>query len=334
MAKRADPVASIRKIYNEEIRAIPYPVFMRCFDKLLVNPPEPKPTAPSEDLKKYFKTVCMAVERGVSDTERRGEDRIREFYDHVYPVWKDSLSEDEFKGYQDILDGKVREEKKRRERQMQESFDEFQEVRKKRDPGASHLRFEKAMQDALREEERREGRQEPNDRPSEKTTPEEQGELERKGGDGEKMEVPAMDSAKQLSEAILSGKVPIRYTEPENKNPLAAYYSGDKYVTLRLVRTRRSYYLYLNCSGGYSQREDAQQRVLAITSQLGYEEKDDFRYNMQGKNYTFKLKIGEKSTHLACRTETPLSREAFAKAFDQLNAHLEKIEDAFRDEGT
>jgi hypothetical protein len=112
-----DPVAAINKIHREGRHPVPYPAFMNCFNRLIkdLHTLEPKP--PSEDLKEFFRAVCMGMDLGIADPGHRGEDRRREFYERIYPVWKASLAEEEFQRYQDILEGKSRREQERQREQ-------------------------------------------------------------------------------------------------------------------------------------------------------------------------------------------------------------------------
>ena len=156
MGKKADPVASINQIFQEDSRRVPYPVFMRCFDALMKEPGGTEPEEPSADLKETFRAVCLAIDVGIADRQQRDEDRIEEFYEHIYPVWKEALPESEFQAYQQILDGQVGERMRQRRREEQKKCAE--EARKRRekemDPefrGEAHARFEQLTAAAMKQ---------------------------------------------------------------------------------------------------------------------------------------------------------------------------------------
>ncbi len=326
-----DPVKSIEKIYHEEMREIPYPVFMKCFDRLFVETPH-SAAPPAAELKKYFRAVCMAVERGIADYERRGADRVKEFYETVYPVWKDGMPEGEFREFQNILDGSGEGTSRQREIGAQpdiigggEGIDYECEGGY---PDEVHRKFERAFRSALEAEGRKAG-----------------GGEEGRGGDsedGERAEaqprsagvtgedVPVFSSAKHLSEAVSAGKVALSYTDMSHKTPLAAYRHEDTQVMVRLVQSARAYYLSLTYPAGYAGREDADQRMIAVTSRLGYTEVKDCEYQLKGRNYSLNLLFGARATYLACRTGIGLSPQSFEKALSELDRHLQEIVEEFR----
>ncbi len=331
-----DPATTIIRIYNKEMRQIPYPAFLKCFDKLCAAPPDPEPAPPADDLKTYFKAVCMSIERGISDTMGRGEDRVKEFYKHIYPVWKKSLPEEKFREYQDILDGNTQRMLQQREKELHDAFIRSSEEieRGESSPGNSHLRFEKALHDALKEEDLREKRQEA----GEKTAESESENVKTKGMDAEakkttqqneseseSQKIPVLSSANHLCEKVRAGKLQLHYTGPGEKAILAAYRLDDVIVKVRMVQTAGAYYLYLSFPKSFVEHKNAEQYLLSMTSRLGYVEKGKFEYQKDEREYLLRLKFGKKNTALACRSEKKLSPEAFQKALRELDSHLKII---------
>src|SRR6056297_2432410 len=117
--KNRNPVENIRNLYAEDSRPIPYPVFMKCFDALLKDPPDPTPATPSDDLKPHLRAVCMALDLGIADQQDRESDRRQEFEEHILPRWKEYLPEAEFKAFRELLTGKVRKRMERMRREEQ-----------------------------------------------------------------------------------------------------------------------------------------------------------------------------------------------------------------------
>ncbi len=332
MANLSDPAKTIERIYQDEIHEIPYPVFLKCFDSLCIQPPKPDPAEPTEELKNDFRAVCMAAERGVADADSRGEDRIKEFYEYIYPAWKEQLREDEFQEYQDILDGKLKENiDKKKESDNSDMISSLEDISSEEGEEeivnfeSMHSKFEKVMQQALEEEDGK-VRQEDSYVNGETAT---EGEAEKSEespiSEQEDAGVPVLQSAKHLSQSVLSGKIPLSYTDMKDKKPFSAYWFEDEKVMVRLVHSERSYYLYLTFPVGYVAREDSEERILAVTSRLGYSEVTDHDYRLVGRNYSLRLKFGPKQTHLACRTEAALTPKTFAKALDEINKHLLEI---------
>ncbi len=340
MSGVANPVKSIEKIYNEELREVPYPLFMRCFDRLFLAPPKPDPAEPSPELKDDFRAVCMAAERGIADPEGRGKDRIKEFYEYVYPVWREKINEADFKEFQDILDGEALKQyrqdqtakKAASEEGLLTSIEDIYECGGGEESAEDmHSRFEKAMQAALKAEEAKGDQQVKSDEQKEDTgvSQMQQGETPESSDDSED-DVVVLQSSNDLIQAVTSGKIELKYTDMQHKTPFASYYFQDKRVVVRLVKSEHAYYLYITYPVGFINRDDADQKILSVTSRLSYSEQKDFEYKLQGRHYALKLKFGPKATHLACRTEAALRPKTFVKALAELDKHLSKIVEVFQ----
>ncbi len=326
MSDLPDPVRTITNIYEREIREVPYPLFMRCFDRLVADFPDPTPAAPSAALKKYFRAVCMAVQRGIADTEGRGEDRTREFLEKICPVWEKSLPKPEFAEFRKILQGGM---KRAESRSGDNAAGERPEAGARDGEQCRalyadrvHRRFERAFQDALREQEH-EGGEGIADGPEEHAGSDAPGYAS--DTPSEAIEVPVFESETQLYDAVLTGKKRVNYTDAREKKSFAAYMLGNKIVQVRLLRTPRSFYLDLAYPEGFTETDDADRWIIAVTSRLGYSEVGDMEYRLEGRNFNFSLKFGARSTHLACRTDKELSARAFAKALRELDNHLNTI---------
>ncbi len=109
MLSAFDPIGKIQEIYREGDRKVPYALFMNVFNALLEDQMEIIPREPTEGLTERFRAACMAAHAGVSDPEGRGPERVREFLENVYPVWRRRLSEEEFAKFDEIVGGQMRE---------------------------------------------------------------------------------------------------------------------------------------------------------------------------------------------------------------------------------
>jgi hypothetical protein len=105
MRPGGDPVEAIEELAQKGYE-VPYLTFMSIFNKLLEDPMEVVPREPKPDLTQLFRATCMAISVGVADAEGRVEQRVKEFMDVVYPLWRDRLPEDEFAEYEAILRGR------------------------------------------------------------------------------------------------------------------------------------------------------------------------------------------------------------------------------------
>jgi hypothetical protein len=109
MLSGVDPIGKIQEIYREGHREVPYALFMNVFNALLEDQTEIIPREPSEELAEKFRAACMAAHAGVSDPEGRGPERVREFLEHVYPVWQDRLTDEQFAKFEEIVGGQLKE---------------------------------------------------------------------------------------------------------------------------------------------------------------------------------------------------------------------------------
>lgn len=319
---KIDPIKVINTIYFEETRRVPYPIFMNCFDRLLQDPPDLQPAEPSEDLEPWFRAVCLALDRGIADSERRGEDRKQEFYEHIYPVWKEALNKSDLQPYQEILDGKVHKRMARRKRQKSEE-DQPRE-RQEFSPEQRHARFESAMQDALAATNRMDAREE-SKIPTGAVKKAESEKPESKSSEGK---IPVVKNIKALIAAIEKEIIPIKYNHIDNRRPCARYYLGSTQVSVQLIRTDNSYYCTLLYPTGISDRDAEEDAVLAVTSQMGYAEKGSYTYvNDKKDDYTLKIKIGQKSIYIASGRSEEFTMEPLLDALRTMHNNLVSLVD-------
>ena len=142
---KTDPVESVKSLYRDGMGTVPYATFMKCFNALLNDPGAVTPREPSEDLYDQFAAVCMALNLGIRDELERGDEREEEFYEKVYPLWKEHLSEEKLEEFQAVLEGTSEErgsghkdhEKERRLRRSEKALDAaLREIEAQRPGGA------------------------------------------------------------------------------------------------------------------------------------------------------------------------------------------------------
>ena len=105
MQPRIDPLGKVLEMYNDGSRQVPYLTFMHVFNDLLEDPLAVVPKEPSDELKDTFRAACMAASIGVTDTEGRAAQRLKEFQTKVLPLWKDKLGRKEFRQFEDVIRG-------------------------------------------------------------------------------------------------------------------------------------------------------------------------------------------------------------------------------------
>jgi len=296
---------------------VPYQVFMTCFDKLFKEPSRGEPLPPSEELKQYFRAVCMAVDLGITDPEGRGPDRIREFYERIYPVWKEGLPQADFQTYQEILDGKLRQrlEQERREQQMREA----EQARQRREQELAarsredaHAIFERLTRVALHEAEA-----EP--------------ETDETAAPAAVQPTPERRTVEELANAIAEGQIPISYSDPQSKKPFAHYFFRDQTVTVQVVRTRRTHCLALRYPKGFSKQVGAGVIVKNMLESWGYRERKPFSYFKEQYFFTIRVRVGATSTNVVQQRHPPFTSHALAQALRALHAELARVVQALED---
>jgi hypothetical protein len=325
MQKSTDPVATIKELYEEDTRQVPYPVFMRCFDKLLADPPSPEPAPPADELKDPFRAVCMALDLGIADRERRGEDRREEFHEHILPAWKEFLPDEEFQAIQEILDGTFRErlEEQRRRQQMEEA----EERRRHEDEMASAATRERsarlagALDAAMREtnegeeteppettgeppaQERPGGAEGPGETGREETAEEETPTPQERPKEQPKKKrgVPVARTVDALCQALKAGKLPPRYSPPEDRRPLAHYRLRDKRVAVRLMKKGDSFYVILGYGRSLRTIEGVEQKAASLAADCGYGQASTWAFEKTEDGAAQQIRLGSNSTYVTCR---------------------------------
>lgn len=332
MGKLSDPEESIKQLYEEDIRQVPYPVFMRCFDKLLADPPSPEPAPPSDELEKSFRAVCMALDLGIDDRQERGEDRKEEFHEHILPAWKKHLSEARFEAYQEILSGKVRKRMERLRRQEQKRKAEEHQQREEEMRSAAarerQSRFARAMQDAVSEAERQEeaeadlraaaegGEAGGEESPPAETKKEEEPAWTKENGK------PIARTAEVLCQSLASGDMPIKYNPPKKRAPLAYYRLQDHEVGVEFIDKNGQFFVVIRLDSSLRQAPDIKDVAASVAEDLGYEKVNAFAFQKTENGRDGKMQLGKKGTYILRRQSEEFTPEEVAEIVFQMHKEL------------
>ena len=332
-----DPVGAMSRAFRDGTKEAPYPLLMNCLNRLLKDPINVVPLPPSEDLKQFFRAVCMAVDLGIADPQGRGEDRKREFLDHVYPVWKEALSEAEFQPFQEIVDGKVRQRIDQEKKQKQESSEPTpRPVRQARvseeSEAARHQKFARLMEQALREvgdeEEAEEAaaqgsRHAPAPEPA---APEITPAAAQAKTPTAPLELPLhADTSEELANTISSGDAPLRYSSPKERTFYAQYYLRGEQVTVQLVKSVSARYCVVVYPHGYAQRTGAGVVARNQLAEMGYTERKPLSYEKTVDHRHSRVKLTSTTTSVARRREAEFTPNSLAQTVRWLDGELLRV---------
>lgn len=353
MKQPTDPVETIKELYEEDTRRVPYPVFMRCYDKLLADPPDPAPASPSDELREHFRAVCMALDLGVADRQGRAEDRKEEFDEHILPVWKEYLPDSEWQSFREILEGTFRRrlEEQRRRKQMQEA----KEHRRLEDEMTSEAtrergaKFASALDAAMREtgeeeeEEAETGAGEypppptpeveeeapaPRPSPGEPTppgpapSPEPEPPEEEEEEEKEERRAPVARTINALCRALTTGNLPVSYSAPEERTPLAQYKIGEERIAVRLMQKDDSFYVVLGYGRSLRQVEGIQEKAASLAADRGYKPGATWTYEKAVDEAAQQIRLGNNSTYVTCRRAKRFGVEELAETIRRMHEDL------------
>jgi hypothetical protein len=337
MLSSSDAMGKIQQIYMEGVRPVPYLTFMNVFNELLEDPVKVVPKQPSEDLKEKLRAACMAVNVGVYDTEGRGDDRIREFKEKILPVWKQTLSAQEYAKYDDIIEGAMR-AKFRKEGEKRAAADTVSESSGSLKTSELLRRLgiapEETKQPAVASAEA------PTDTDMEEevdVTPkapkapaakaaaskkdevafdfgnEDAFELEAPGGavleEPESSEIfpeaagvstgvfPSID---ELVEAVRAGRLHLEFKAREDMAPFARYRLGQHEVQVRLVDGNTRNYVIGAVLVGYAALPGGQAGVDKLARSMGYVKSDNLTYRRQEGEFLLRMRFQPDRIDMPC----------------------------------
>jgi len=334
-----NPVQSIEKIYQEGRHKVPYPVFLKCLNKLLQDPAKGTPAQPADELEPYFRGVCQAIDVGVADSLGREKDRQKEFYERIYPVWKQKLSPEKLKQYEDILDATIRHQLDK-ERHEQEKLDaEIHQRQIEEDSIADaeqelHSQFAALSKAALAEEDAQAEEEEQQQQQQQQAAPSE-AQAEAGAAPDQQPAAPSEGPAEQaapeamelddLVEGIVQGQIPLTYSDPREKKPFVTFlYHGQEFV-VHLVKSVHSFYLTVTCPVGLSQRPDAAPEVGRTLSDHGYSESEPLVYKKKAEATNLRLKLGKESAGVALKQDSPFTEQRMTQALLEMHADLTAV---------
>ncbi|MGD2175932.1 MAG: hypothetical protein PVJ27_11060 [Candidatus Brocadiaceae bacterium] len=268
MLSSVDPIGKIQQIYREGTRKVPYTMFMNVFNELLADPSELVPREPSPELRERFRALCMAANVGVADPEGRGDERVQEFLEKVYPVWRDELPAEEFEEYERIVEGRMRE------------------------------RFRGARQEGAPEVEAPAGAGESARLLKRLGLVEGEPEEEAAAGAGEPL-AEVFGSVDRLIAAAKDGRIEPRLTTRQEDEEWTRYRLGDHEVSVKLARTDGQLYVVLGTDVGYEGVPEAGVRITDIAAEMRYVRMSDYAYLREGEEATYTLKVGPRRATIA-----------------------------------
>ena len=343
-----DPIKSIEKMHQEGLHKVPYPVFLNCFNKLMEDPIRGKPAKPTDELEPFFRAACMALDMGVADSLGRAEDRQKEFFGRVLPLWKEALPQAKFQPYQDILNATIRKrlDKERREKEKGEA-EERQKQREQESAAAAeqelHTEFAKLSKAALKEpgievEEKKQGTAATKPAAPASTPAQAAATPAAEAAPAATPIVvapqrPAPQTTQELEavlHAIREGRMPIQYSDLQSKRPLVCYAHEGRRFLVYLVKSANSHYLTVTFAEGLAGRPEAERNVINALGARGFTEVDPLIYEKQGDSSTLQVKLSRQSTGIALKQEAAFTQQTLAQTMrdmhDVMTAVLHALE--------
>lgn len=275
---RVDPVGKISDIYTDGTREVPYLTFMHIFNDLLADPMNVVPREPSEELMGTFKAACMAVGVGVSDSEGRAEQRVKEFQENVFAVWKEKLSRKDFMQFEDILRGAAL-RKRKAEEKSRAGKTSLSGRTKKSSALLKRLRLIDA-DEALEGE----GTTEP-EKPGAAAPPAAQ-------------EPERFESMSAMCRSIRAGQVSCEFG-PGDGRTLGHYAMGAHEVTVRLAEASGQNYVVLTVNVGYSSLAGGVEMMGVIAEAMGYVKMGESQFMRKDEDFVHTLKAQKEKASLA-----------------------------------
>lgn len=299
MLSSADAIGKIQQIYREGDRQVPYPTFIRIFNDLLADPQEVVPKPPGEELAEKFRAACMAVNVGVYDSEGRGEARIEEFMEEVYPVWKEEIPSEEFAKYEDIVEGEMRgkfgaakEAQPEAAQPVEGAGEKTSELLKRLGIAPSEEEEEEeaeAVGEAEAPEEELEGLElevEPSDEEAARA---------------DTIVIPEVfDSVDELVSAVQRDRLEIKWHPRSDRKNFATYRLTDYEVDVFLVEGNTRNYVICSVPEERPEVLNVSQQMDAMAAEMGYQKTDEFYYKRREGDFLLRIRIWPDRLDMAC----------------------------------
>jgi len=305
MLSYVDPIGKIQQIYMAGDREVPYTTFMNVFNELLVDKVKVIPKEPAEELAETFRAVCMAANVGVTDPESRGERRLEEFYEKVLPVWKETLTGEEWEKYDRILAGRLR-----REARGEQEKEEIP-------TGPSGKEAEVLARLGLL------GRERPAATAGQPAGAQAEGEpVQAPEGEPLPEVFPTVDA---LVAAMKEGRLELQYTTREESEEFARYRLGKREVSVMLARADDKVYAVLKTPVGYEDRPGAGESLEDAALAMRYAHVRGHAYMREDEDLIYTLRVGPHAINMACALAHDSSDRAVVLQVQRLHRDLGEL---------
>ncbi|MCD6417085.1 MAG: hypothetical protein J7M08_10395 [Planctomycetes bacterium] len=323
MVSNVDLCGRIQRIYMDGLAQVPYPSFMNILNELLIDPVKIEPKPPTEELYQYFRAACMAVNVGVFDVEGRGGERVREFQEKVYPFWKDNLPPEDFRQFEDIMRGALRNKNRASSKQAES------EAALQIDPNAVSQKTATLLERlGLSKDERSEAGRPPPAPAQARQAPPEDVPLEMEVEEVESSDAAAstvFDSIDDFVTAARQGQVKLKRTTREQNEPSARYRLHEQEVQVKVFQEENQLYVVLTVGIGRQQAPGDAEWLDLLAAQMGYVRMADFAY-MRKVGDTFRtLKVTPASASLACALTRIREPETLLLSVQRLHRDLGEL---------
>jgi hypothetical protein len=297
MLARIDHIGKIQQLYNDR-RPVAYLTFMHVFNELLADPAKVSPRYPTETLKETFRAACMAVSVGVTDTEGRAEQRMREFRQNVCPAWKAFLPADEFARYEQML-----------REQGEGAPGMAAKVPVVTAPTArTNALFQRLrIMDTGREEAR-----------AEAAAP---------AAVGQPRTFASVD---EVCAQLLDGRLKAEYVPRGTKAEFGRYRLGDVSVAVTLADGDGRKYAVLMAEAGYASLPGAEERLDDATAEMGFVRQAPYAYLRQDDRFVCTLKVGPQKITVACSMDEPDVARCAAQTIQRAHMDLGELLERLR----
>ncbi len=301
MAARLDVVGKIQQMYDAGKQPIPYATFMRVFNELLQDRVKVVPWEPADELREHFRAVCMAVSAGVLDVEDRGPQRIEEFRTKVYPVWKAKLPPEEFKEYEQILEGAPPgEEGPGRQEWFARAKAEQRSRELSAKLGLKELETEEAAAPAAKEAEP--ARQAP----------------------------VRFADVNELCDAIRRGDVEVRWDSARTEGDIARYGFQGVEVVARVARRGQKEYVVLTAGLGRLAVRNPEERIDEFAAEMRYRRRADYAYVRRDEEFVYTMRVGPNTTNVACTSVEAGGEDDIIRRIEKLHWDLGELVERMR----
>lgn len=299
MLSRSDMMGKILQLYKEG-RPVPYLTFMHMFSDLLADQHDLVPEEPTDALRETFRAACMCAAVGLFDLEGRGEQRISDFREKIYPYWKAKLGPKEFAPYEDIVEGAERRKRAAEEKAL-----------------AAQAPDERARQLLQKLGLVPGGAKRPGPPPAADKPAAPKPAAPKPGG--------TFGNVDELCKAIRDGDLKAEYLPREKAPVLARYPLDDHQVSVKLARAGGKTYVVLSIGIGREDIQDGAERLDLLAAEMGYRRMADFAYMRKDDDFACTVSVGPHVTNMACAADETDADPATVRRIQRLHRELGEL---------